>query len=71
MESLKLQLVSDASAELFPDKILSYFEKLPEQLSLEGQWEVAVSEIPYPSMYQNVREGKYLFFSRKRIFTFV
>ena len=34
---------------------------LPKQVNLEGQWEVTVSEISYPSMYQNVREGNFLF----------
>ena len=26
---------------------------LPEQQNIENHWEVAISEIPYPSMYQN------------------
>ena len=26
---------------------------------MDGQWEVAISEISYPSMYQNVTEGKF------------
>ena len=34
-------------------------------MNLEGQWEVAVSEISYPSMYQNVTEGKFMFFEKK------
>ena len=38
---------------------------LPEQLNLEGQWEVAIWEISYPSMYQNVTEGKFMFFDWK------
>ena len=35
------------------------------QLNLEGQWEVASSELSYPSMYQNVAEGKFIFFDKK------
>ena len=62
MDSFTIELVSNASSELFPDNILSSFTNfLPEQVNLEGQWEVAVSEISYPSMYQNVTEGKFLF----------
>ena len=30
-----------------------------------GKWEVAISEISYPSMYQNVTEGKFMFFDKK------
>ena len=66
MESFTIELVSNASGELFPDNTLSYFANvLPEQLNLEDQWEVAISEISYPSMYQNITEGKFKFFDEK------
>ena len=59
-------MVSNASAQLFPDNTLSSFTNfLPEQLNLECQWEVAISEISYPSTYQNVTEGKFMFFGKK------
>ena len=59
-------MVSNASAQLFPDNTLSSFTNfLPEQLKPDGQWEVAISEISYQSMYQNVTEGKFMFFDRK------
>ena len=46
MESLTKELVSNASAQLFPENTLSFFTIfLPEQLNLDGQWEVAISEI--------------------------
>ena len=66
MESFTIELVSNASAQLFPDSTLSPFTNfLPEQLNLEGQWEVAISEISYLSRYQNVREGQLMFFDIK------
>ena len=66
MESFTIELVSNASAQLFPDNTLSSFTNfLPEQLNLEGQWEVPISEISYPSMYQNVTGGKFIFFDKK------
>ena len=66
MESFTIELVSNASGELFPDNTLSSFTNiLPEQLNLEGQWEVAISEISYPSMYQNITEGKFKFFDER------
>ena len=62
MESCTIELVSNASAQLFPDNTLSSVTNfLPEQLNLDGQWEVAISEISYPSIYQNVKEGKFMF----------
>ena len=66
MESFTIELVSNASAQLFPDNTMSSFKNfLQEQLNLDGQWEVAISEIFYPSMYQNVTEGKFMFFDKK------
>ena len=66
MESFTKGLVSNASAQLLPDnKLKSFTNFLPEQLNLEGHWEVAISEIPYSSMYQNVTEGEFRFFDIK------
>ena len=66
MDSFKIELVSNASGELFADNTLSSFKNfLPEQVNLEGQWEVAISEISYPSMYQNITEGYFKFFDEK------
>ena len=59
-------MVSNASGELFPDNTLSSFTNfIPEQVNLEEQWEVAISEISYPSMYQNITEGYFKFFDDK------
>ena len=38
---------------------------LPEQVNLEGQWEGAISEISYTSMYQNITEWNFKFFDEK------
>ena len=66
MDSFTIELVSNASGELLPDNTLSSFTNfLPEQVNLEGQWEVAISEISYPSMYQNITEGYFKFFDEK------
>ena len=62
MESFIIELVSTASAQLFPDHRLSSFTNLlAEQLNLEGQWEVAISEKSNTSMYKNVREKIHVF----------
>ena len=66
MDSFTTELLSNASGELFPDNTLSSFTNfLPEQANLERQWEVAISEISYLSMYQNITEGKFNFFDEK------
>ena len=66
MDSCTIELVSIASGELFPNNTLSSFTNfLPEQINLEGQWEVAISEFSYPSMYQNKTEEKFKSFDEK------
>ena len=66
MESLTIEFVSNASGELFPDNALSFFTNfLLEQLNLEGQGKVAISEKSYPSMYQKITEGKFKLFDEK------
>ena len=62
MDSFTIELVSHASFNCYPNYNLSSFTNfLPEQIHLKGEWEVAISEISYPSLYQNVTEGKFTF----------
>ena len=66
MESFTAELVSNASGQLFLDNTLSCFTYfLPEELNLECQGKVAISGISYPSLYENVTEGKFMFFDKK------
>ena len=66
MDSFIIELVSNDSGEFFPDKTLSSFANfLPEQVNLEGQWAVAISERSYPSLYQNITEGYSKFRDKK------
>ena len=66
MESFTIELVSNASAQLFPANTLgSYTDFLTDQPNLEGQCDVAHSELSYSSMYQNVTEENFMFFDEK------
>ena len=66
MDSFSIELVFNASSELFPNNTPSSFTKfLPEQVNLDGQWEVAISEISYQSMYQSATDGNFLFYDEK------
>ena len=50
-------LVSNTSFNCYPNSSLSSFTNfLPEQLHLNGKWDVTISELSYPSLYQNVTE---------------
>ena len=62
MDSFSNGLVSNASFYCYPNNSLDSFTSfLPEQIHLKGEWEVAISEISYPSMYQNVTERQFIF----------
>ena len=66
MDCFTIELVPNASGELFPDNALSTFTTfLPEQVNLEGQWDVAISKLSYPSIYQNITEGHFKFSDEK------
>ena len=66
MDSFTLELAFNVTGELFPNNTLSSFTNfLPEQVNLEGQREVAISEKSYPSMYQKITEGKFKCFDEK------
>lgn len=59
MSSFVIELVSNASTGIYQNNTLSSFTNfLPEQVSLQdGDWEVALMEIGYPSWYNNINEG--------------
>ena len=66
MDSFTKEVVFSASGELFLNNTLSSITNfLSEQVKLEEQWEVAIPEKFYPSMYQNITEGKLKFFDEK------
>ena len=66
MDSCTTELISNASAQLFSDNALSSLTNfLPEQLNVECQWEVGISELSYLPMHQNITEEKFMFFDEK------
>ena len=57
-----IELVSNASSSIYPDNTLAAFSNfLSESIELSGQWEVALAEISYPCLYNNINEGKFTF----------
>ena len=62
MNSSTVELVSNDSFDCYPNITLSSFtNSLPEQINLEGEWEVAITELSYPTLYQNITEGKFFY----------
>ena len=62
MDAFFIELVSNASFNCYPNNSLNSFTIfLPDQKHSKGEWEVAISEISYSSLYQKVPEGKITF----------
>ena len=67
MESFTIELISNASAQPFQDNTLSSLTNfLQEQLTLGHQGDAAIWEISKQSMYENLTEGKFMFFDEKK-----
>ena len=57
-QSFNINLVSNASMSTFPDNTLAKFTTLlPQSLVLHGTWEVALVELSWPGLIENVTEG--------------
>ena len=55
MDEFEVHLLSTASLEIFGDNTLAAFKnQLPQNISLEGDWRVTLSEIIFPSEINNV-----------------
>ena len=53
-------LPSNSSLDKFPNNTLTeYRVGLPQTINLEGDWEVALTEVHYPQSWNNV-QGKFL-----------
>ena len=62
MNSFTIELVSNACFDCNPNNTLRSFTNfLPEQINLEVEWEVAFIELSYPSVNQNITEGKFFY----------
>ena len=58
MNSFYLELVSNASSQVYPQNTLASFTSfLPDKIELDGSWEVALVKVSYPSICYNVEGG--------------
>ena len=70
MSFFTVELVSNASFDCYPNITLSSFTSfLPEQINLDGEWEVAITEMSYPSLYQNITEEKLFYLDEATPYT--
>ena len=60
LEQFTINLVSKASMSTFPDNTHANFTTLlPHPIQLMGDWEVAIVEMSWPSLVQNVLQGNF------------
>ena len=63
MDSFYMTLPSNSSMDVHPDNSLTdYKVRLPQPLSLQGEWEVGLVEITYPHRWYNVPENTKFFY---------
>ena len=62
MSFFTVELASNASFDCYPNNNLGSFTNfLPEQIILDGEREVAITELPYPSLHKNTKDGKFFY----------
>ena len=64
MNEFTVHLVSSASMNIFPQNALSSFKNyFNEEINLEGDWRVALSEIIFPAKINQVNKSDLKIFS--------
>ena len=60
MNTRIIELVSNASLNVYPRNTISSFTNfLPDNITLEGNWEVALLELSHPAEIHNVTQGEF------------
>ena len=58
MNSFYIELVSNASSQVYPQNAMASFTNfLPDKIELDGSWEVALVEVSYPGICYNIEGG--------------
>ena len=66
--SFSITLVSFESKNVFKDNTLANFKSLlSEEVSLQGEWRVAVTEITYPTQKNNVTDNNIVYYKKDRV----
>lgn len=62
MKSVLVELVSNASTDIYPSNTLASFTNFfPEEILLDGNWQVALVQVTFPALYYNITDGKFCF----------
>ena len=67
-DSFSITLVSSASMNVFIDTSLASFKNLlSEDIYLQGEWRIALSEITFPTHFYNVTDTKIVYYKKDKI----
>ena len=65
--SFTITLVSSASINIFNDNSLASFKNLlSENIDLQGEWRVALTEITFPTHINNVTDTKLVYYKKRQ-----
>ena len=66
--SFTITLVSSASMNVLKDNTLVNFKNLlNEEINLQGEWRVAVTEITFPTQINNVTDNNIVYYKKDRV----
>ena len=67
-DEFTLHLISTASMDFFPDNTLASFRIFcKEEIALDGDWRVALSEIIFPIKINNVTDEEFTYFRASEV----
>ena len=67
-DSFSFTLVSSASMNIFIDNSLASFKNLlSEDIDLQGEWRVALSEITFPTHFNNLTDTKIVCYKKTKL----
>ena len=66
-DSFSITLVSSTSMNIFIENSLASFKNLlSEDIDLQGEWRVALSEITFPTNFNNVTDTKIVYYKKRQ-----
>ena len=67
-DSFTVTLVSSASMNIFSENSLANFKNLlNEEINLQGEWKVALTEITFPTHINNVTDTKLIYYKKDKV----
>ena len=67
-DEITVPLISTASMDYFPDNTLASFRSFcEEEIALDGDWRIALSEIIFPTKLNNVTDEEFTYFRASKV----